>query len=57
MCCAVKSKACIQKCGEVDDNVDQHNKNYSAERKRKKLHDKLGDQIFAGKCSETGIKT
>lgn len=35
LCYAVKSKACIQHYGEVDDNVDQHNKNYSAERKRK----------------------
>lgn len=35
LCCAVKGKACIQNCGEVDNNVDQHNKSYSAERKKK----------------------
>lgn len=55
LCCAVKGKAHIQNCRETDNNVDQHNKSYSAERE-KNLHQNPRDQIFTGKCSETGIK-
>lgn len=36
LCCAVKGKAHIQNCRETDNNVDQNNKSYSAERGKEK---------------------
>jgi len=42
LCCAVKGKVCIQNCGAVDDNVDQHYKTFIkiAQLKEKKNHTK-----------------